>query len=252
MKTTTAGRNNGIQWTQLDDLDFADDLALLSHNFNQMQDKTTRMAATSAKTGLGINKRKTELLKINTTANTPVTVGGEPIREVESFVYLGSVIDRQGGTDRDVAARTGKARAAYIMLKNIWASREISITTKLRIFNSNLRIFKIRWTDKICNEELWQRAGQEPVNSQILRRKWGRTLDTPLGNQHPASPATEALTLDSAGEKKEREAKKQLEAGHRGRTETAGQKRREQPRTGCDGEMSSMACLCSAGGKGPK
>ena len=47
MKTTTTGRNNGIQWTlwtQLDDLDFADDLALLSHNHTQMQDKTTRLA----------------------------------------------------------------------------------------------------------------------------------------------------------------------------------------------------------------
>ena len=35
MKTVTSNRNNGIQWTlltQLDDLDFADDLALLSHN----------------------------------------------------------------------------------------------------------------------------------------------------------------------------------------------------------------------------
>ena len=35
MKTTTAGKNNGIQWiltTQLDDPDFSDDLALLSHN----------------------------------------------------------------------------------------------------------------------------------------------------------------------------------------------------------------------------
>ena len=35
MKTTTTGRNNGIQWTlwtQLDDLDFADDLALLSQS----------------------------------------------------------------------------------------------------------------------------------------------------------------------------------------------------------------------------
>ena len=36
---------------------------------------------------------------MNTTANAPVTVGGEPIREVESFVYLGSVVDQQGGTD---------------------------------------------------------------------------------------------------------------------------------------------------------
>nr|KAG5686717.1 hypothetical protein BaRGS_020243 [Batillaria attramentaria] len=102
MKTTTAGRKNGIQWTlwkQLDDLDFADDLALLSHSHSQMQDKTTCLEATSAGTGLKINSRKTELKKINTTANTPVTVGGEPIREVESFVYLGSVVDGQGGTD---------------------------------------------------------------------------------------------------------------------------------------------------------
>nr|KAG5694373.1 hypothetical protein BaRGS_002227 [Batillaria attramentaria] len=44
MKTTTTGRKNGIQWTswtELDDLDFADDLALLSHSHSQMQDKTT-------------------------------------------------------------------------------------------------------------------------------------------------------------------------------------------------------------------
>ena len=32
MKSVTSNRNNGIQWTQLDDLDFVDDLALLSHN----------------------------------------------------------------------------------------------------------------------------------------------------------------------------------------------------------------------------
>ena len=39
------------------------------------------------------------LMKMNTTANAPVTVGGEPIRKVESFVYLESVIDQQGGAD---------------------------------------------------------------------------------------------------------------------------------------------------------
>jgi hypothetical protein len=47
MTTVTTGRSNGVQWTlltQLDDLDFADDLALLSHNHRQMQDKTTLIA----------------------------------------------------------------------------------------------------------------------------------------------------------------------------------------------------------------
>ena len=82
---------------------------------------------------LKINRKKTELMKMNTTANAPITVGGEPIREVESFVYLGSVVDHQGGTDRDVTARIGKARTAFVMLKNIWASEGISMRTKLRI-----------------------------------------------------------------------------------------------------------------------
>nr|KAG5694517.1 hypothetical protein BaRGS_030392 [Batillaria attramentaria] len=233
MKTTTAGRKNGIQWTlwtQLDDLDFADDLALLSHSHSQMQDKTTCLEATSAGTRLKINRKETELMKINTTANTPVTVGGEPIREVESFVYLGSVVDGQGGTDRDVTARIGKARAAMVMLKNVWASKVVSIRTKLRIFNSNVksvllygcetwrttkamqqkiqtflntclrRIFNIRWPEKIRNEELWERAGQEPVAKQILRRKWGWIGHT---LRKPASSTTrQALTWNPQGKRK--------------------------------------------------
>nr|KAG5685489.1 hypothetical protein BaRGS_003382 [Batillaria attramentaria] len=233
MKTTTTGRKNGIQWTlwtQLDDLDFADDLALLSHSHSQMQDMTTCLEATSAGTGLKINRRKTELMKINTTANTPVTVGGESIREVESFVYLGSVVDGQGGTDRDVTARIGKARAAMVMLKNIWASKVVSIRTKLRIFNSNVksvllygcetwrttktmqqkiqtflntclrRIFNIRWPEKIRNEELWERAGQEPAAKQILRRKWGWIGHT---LRKPASSTTrQALTWNPQGKRK--------------------------------------------------
>ncbi|XP_062587192.1 uncharacterized protein LOC134248835 [Saccostrea cucullata] len=206
MRTTTSGRNNGIQWTllmQLDDLDFADNLALLSHNQSQMQDKTTRLATTSAGTGLKINLKKTELMKINTTVQASVTVGGEPIKEVESFIYLGSVVDRQGGTDRDIKSRIGKARTAFTMLKNIWASKIIPITTKLRILNSSVksillygaetwrmtkatlqkiqtfyntclrRIFNIRWPERISNEELWKRAGQEPMDIQIKKEEVG-------------------------------------------------------------------------------
>ena len=233
MKTTTTGRNSGIQWTlwtQLEALAFTDDLALLSHNHSQMQDKTTLLETTSAGTGLRINRKKTELMKMNTTANTPVTVGGEPIRQVESFVYLGSVVEKQGGTDRNVTARICKARAAFLMLKNIWASRGISMRTKLRIFNSSMKsvmlygcktwhttqtmqqkiqtffstclrlIYKICWQEKTRNEDLWERAGQEPVANQILRRKWGWIGHT---FKKPASSITrQALTWNPQGKRK--------------------------------------------------
>ena len=162
-----------------------------------MQDKTCYLETFFAKTGLRINLRKTELIKINTTANSPITVGGKPIKEVECFVHLGSTITNQGGTDEDVTSRIGKAKGAFIMLKKVWTSKEISTETKMRIFNSNVksvlcyettgkvqrrlqtflntclrRIFGIRWSDRERNEVLWERTGQEPVSKQILKRNW--------------------------------------------------------------------------------
>ena len=46
---------------------------------------------------------------------------------------------RQGGADKDVLTRIGKARATFHMFKNIWKSRELTIKTKLVVFNSNAR-----------------------------------------------------------------------------------------------------------------
>ena len=96
-------------WTQLEDLDFADDIALLSHTQQQMQAKTDRMAEVAGSVGLRINKGKSKILKINTNNLDPITLGNEPFEGVTNFTYLGSVVDDQGGSDRDVTIRIGKA-----------------------------------------------------------------------------------------------------------------------------------------------
>ena len=54
MKSITENKKNGIQWTlwsQLDDLDYADDLALLSHNREQAQEKATDLLNVAAQLG---------------------------------------------------------------------------------------------------------------------------------------------------------------------------------------------------------
>ena len=124
MRRTTDGQKNGIQWTmwtQLDDLDFADDLALLSHTHRQMQDKTLRLEDLSAQVGLKIHRNKTKVLRTGTSQSQPVMLGGEELEEVDSFTYLGSIISKQGGTEEDIGARIGKARAVFLTLKNIWS-----------------------------------------------------------------------------------------------------------------------------------
>ena len=96
MKTATKEKRNGIQWTmltQLDDLDFADDFALLSHSHRQMQGKTTELALISAWVGLKINKRKTKIMRTNTTCETPIMLEGETLEDVKDFRYLGSIVD---------------------------------------------------------------------------------------------------------------------------------------------------------------
>ena len=85
-------------------------------------------------------------------------------------------------------ARLGKARHAFITLRPIWRSRNISGKTKLRIFETNVKsvllygsetwkqtkesehdlqvfvnkclrqILQIRWPEKITNIELWERT----------------------------------------------------------------------------------------------
>ena len=202
---------------------------------------------------------------MKTTASIPLTVGGEPIREVKSFVYLGSVVDQQGGTDRDVTARMGKARAAFVILKNTKVSGGISMRTKLCIFNSNVKsiqlygcetwrttqmmqqkiqtffnnclrhIYKIRWQEKIWNEDLWEQAGQEPVAKQILWRKWGR-----IGHalRKPASSTTRQALICNPQRKRGRphntggETLKQS-WNNKGPT---GLEWQEQSRTECNGE----------------
>lgn len=64
----TTGSRNGIQWSlvdQLEDLHFADDLALLAHTHTQLQVKTTKLEAILSKLGLKINTDKTKTSRIN-------------------------------------------------------------------------------------------------------------------------------------------------------------------------------------------
>ncbi|RTG91258.1 uncharacterized protein DC041_0009825 [Schistosoma bovis] len=133
MKTSTSEGKHGIQWAaqnQLDDLDFAHDLALLSHTQELIQIKTASVAAVSASVGLNIHKGKTKVLKFETENSNPITLDGETLEDVESITHLGSIVDEQGGS-------ICKARVAFLQLKNIWNSKQLSTNIKVRIFNTN-------------------------------------------------------------------------------------------------------------------
>ena len=283
MKESTTNKRNGIQWTlwtQLDDLDFADDLALLSHTHGQMQDKTDTVDDISASIGLNIHRGKSKVLKINSASTAPITLRGQPLEEVQSFTYLGSIINTIGGTDEDVKVRLGKARATFAQLRNVWRSGTLSTNTKIRMFNTLVkpvllygsetwrttetitrklqtfingclrRLLKIRWQERISNEELWQRTSQIPIGEEILKRRWrwiGHTL-----RKVPESTTRQALAWNPQGARRVGRPRNTWQRDVQARLREQGITWREMERVAQDRDRwrSLVGGLSSSGGQG--
>ncbi|VDO70866.1 unnamed protein product [Schistosoma curassoni] len=155
IKTSASEEKHRIQWTarnQLEDLDFAYDLVLLSHTHGRMQVKTNSVAAASASVGLSIYKRERKILKYNTENIEPLTFDRETMEEVESFTYLGSIIDERGVSDRNLKARIVRARTAFLQSINIWNSEQLSVNIKVIIFGKNIQAGTWRTTTSIIKK----------------------------------------------------------------------------------------------------
>ena len=61
-------------------------------------------------------------------------------------------------------------------------------------------IFRVRMLDKVPNEDLWQRADQEPMGKQMVRQKWSWIGHT-MRKDNP-SITRQALTWNPQGKRK--------------------------------------------------
>ena len=125
---------------------------------------------------------------------------------------LGSIVVTRGATEADVKTRISKARAAFHIVRNVWKSRVIGKTTKIRLFNNLMsslccytelkhgewtiphwkgsrllnqclrKILGLQWMDEVSNKE---RTDQVQIEISILKRRWGwfgHTLRKPNSN----------------------------------------------------------------------
>ena len=144
-----------------------------------------------------------------------VTEIEKPLGETDCFTYLGSKINKTGGTEEDTKARIQNARVAFLILSKIWKSKLIKLKTKMKLFNSRVspvllyssetwritkhtvnkiqtfvnrclrRIMNVKWSDKVSNNTLWTKTNQLPVEIEIKRRKWrwiGHVLRKPTSS----------------------------------------------------------------------
>ena len=194
----------GIQWTlqsRLEDLDFADDLALLSYSEQHMQQKTNALAEEARKVGLLINTAKTKVMCINTVLTSPITIGDVQLENIDEFTYLGSIISKEDSVRPDITSRLNKSKSVFARLRPIWRSQVYSRRMKLHLYNSMVKtvllygseswritesdrqrldvfhnsalrkICRIFWPEKITNEALYDITNSEPMGQIVKKRR---------------------------------------------------------------------------------
>ena len=207
MRKTVGNKRRGIRWTLtslLEDLDFADDVALVSSTRDQLQRKTSDLSLAANQLGLNISRKKTKTMQLTETP-LPVELENENLEEVyvEEFTYLGSIMSKSNATTvKDITNRLQKAKSSFAQLNKIWRSPNISEKTKIKIYHSNVlsvllygaecwrvtqrdsqrlsgfhtsclrKICRIYWPQKITNKELYQRTGQRDITMVITQRRW--------------------------------------------------------------------------------
>lgn len=151
----------------LNNIRFADDAVLIAATREKLQELLNKVAEESMKRGLSINCKKTECMVIGKKdgPRCELYLNGTLIKQVEKFIYLGSVITENGKCDPEIRRRIALAKDAFQKLEHILRNRKLSMETKKRVLDcyviSILTYGCECWTisaqmeDKLKAAEMW-------------------------------------------------------------------------------------------------
>src|SRR5664279_5444953 len=121
----------------INNLRFADDIAVLAENQDDLQGMINRIVAESTRMGMKVNTGKTEVQYIGPKkTKVDIKIENCELKQVEEFVYLGGNMSEDASTDQELRRRIGLACGAMQNLNPIWKSKDISINTKSRVYEA--------------------------------------------------------------------------------------------------------------------
>ncbi|XP_071480459.1 uncharacterized protein [Diadema antillarum] len=112
------------------DLDFADDIALISDTTEKARELLFAVEKECKKIGLRLNAKKTKVMAFNIDDTTITTLDGAVLDVKNDFKYLGSWI---ASTEQDIRIRRGHAWNALHSMRKVWKS-QLSDDIKRRLF----------------------------------------------------------------------------------------------------------------------
>ncbi|XP_052220155.1 uncharacterized protein LOC127837240 [Dreissena polymorpha] len=134
-----------------------------------MQQKTEKLQEIARSTGLEVKISKTKF-RINSRPRKVIHIEGQAIEEFDRFTYLGSIVSKTGGAEEDIKARIGKAHHTFVTLRPVWNNRNIYWKTKIRLFNTNVKIVLL------YGAETWKRTRRLDQSLEVFMNKCFRQI----------------------------------------------------------------------------
>ena len=115
----------------INNLTYADDTTLMAESKEELKSLLMEVKEESEKAGLKLNIQKTKIM-----ASGPITswhVDGETVERVTDFIFLGSNITTDSDCSHEIKRHLLLGRKVMTNLDSILKSRDITLTTKVRL-----------------------------------------------------------------------------------------------------------------------
>ena len=99
-------------------------------NEEELTDLIRLVRMISEDLGLFINVGKTKVMVVDRAGHLPESEALNEFEKVNSFMYLGSLVDADGGSAKEIRRRIALGKAAMPRLRKVTTDWKISITTR--------------------------------------------------------------------------------------------------------------------------
>ena len=196
---------------------FADDMVIMAESEEGLQSNLKVLSEAMDRWDLKVNWMKTKVMRVARKRDScEVSIGDQVIEQVDEMKYLGVMISSDGRMEKEIEARIAMAtRLVGGMGDTVLSRRELSKGTKLKVVNATMmpsllygcevwsltkqqqgrvqatqmrvlrRIEGVNRMDRVRNEDIRQRLGQEDIVQVIRRRQenWKCKIDNMNSNR---------------------------------------------------------------------
>ena len=186
-----------IDGERLQNLRFADGVALVTKRKKEMEEHLNKLNTESKKCGLKIHKGKTKFMT-NFETDEELKIKNEKLEKVESYNYVGQITTTNRKSEDEIKERIRKSWSCFGKNREIFMDKNLPLSLKRQVFNKCIipttaygcetwainkqqiskirsmerKILQIKLKDKIPHRDIRKQTNFEDVLKHIGKQTW--------------------------------------------------------------------------------